>query len=102
MPINDEFIIKYYKWCDIFILVEALPLSTQQDIINYTPLEDRNYVSHSKKKTQSHRIKYVNSNHPVRERPIPKTHKKKYPTKPKNPSKIKKMNAKSDKFGLLQ
>ena len=63
---------------------------------------DRIEVSHSKKKTQSHRIKYVNSNHPVRERPIPKTHKKKYPTKPKNPSKIKKMNAKSDKFGLLQ
>ena len=63
---------------------------------------DRIEVSHSKKKTQFLRVKYVNSNHPVRERPIPKTHKKKYPTKPKNPSKIKKMNAKSDKFGLLQ
>ena len=63
---------------------------------------DRIWVSHSKKKTQSRRIKFVNSNHPVRERSIPKSNKKKYPTKPKNSSKIDKMNAKSDKFGLLQ
>ena len=63
---------------------------------------DRIEVSHSKKKTLAKRVKFVNSNHPVRERPIPKTKKKKYPTKPKNSSKIEKMNAKSDKFGLLQ
>jgi len=63
---------------------------------------DSIWVSHSKKKTLAKRVNFVNSNHPVRERPIPKTKKKNYPTKPKNSSKIDKMNAKSDKFGLLQ
>ena len=63
---------------------------------------DRIEVSHSKKKILAKRVKFVNSNNPVRKRPIPKTKKKKYPTKPKNSSKIDKMNAKSDKFGLLE
>ena len=58
-------------------------------------------VSHSKKKTRSLRVKYENTTNPVRERTIPKSKNKKYPTKPKDNSKIQKMKAKSDKFGLL-
>ena len=86
-----------------FRLCEADSSDNQLDIISDACMGmDRIDVSYSKKKTQSLRVKYVNSNHPVRERPIPKTHKKKYLTKPKDSSKIKKMNAKSDKFGLLQ
>ena len=86
-----------------FRLSEADSSANQLDIIFDSCMGmDIIDVSHSKKKTQSLRVKYVDSNHPVRERPIPKTKKKKYPTKPKNSSKIDKMNAKSDKFGLLQ
>ena len=59
------------------------------------------YDSHSKKKTRSLRVRYENTTNPVRERPIPKMKKKKYPTKPKNNSKIQKMKAKSDKYDLL-
>ena len=58
-------------------------------------------VSHSKKKTRSLRVKYENTTNPVRERTIPRSKNKKYPTKPKNNSKIQKMKAKSDKFDLL-
>ena len=77
--------------------------SNQHDIISDSlSFMDRINVSHSKKKTQAKRVNFVNSNNPVRKRPIPKTNKKKYPTKPKNSSKIEKMNAKSDKFGLLE
>ena len=47
------------------------------------------------------RVKYENTTNPVRERTIPRSKNKKYPTKPKNNSKIQKMKAKSDKFDLL-
>lgn len=53
--------------------------------------------SHSKKKTRALRI----LKNPHRERPIPRSKNKKYPTKPKDNSKIQKMKAKSDKFNLL-
>jgi hypothetical protein len=49
------------------------------------------YQSHSKKKTQSLRMQLQNTKNPIRERPIPKKKKKKYPTKPKNHSKIAKL-----------
>ena len=51
---------------------------------------------HSKKKNKSARIRYENTKDPVVERPIPKNKKKKYPTKPKNRSKIEKMKLKND------
>tara|TARA_E500000178_G_C16333643_1_gene450071 strand:- start:142 stop:462 length:321 start_codon:yes stop_codon:yes gene_type:complete len=46
---------------------------------------------HSKKKNKSARIRYENTKNLVVERPIPKHKKKKYPTKPKNSSKISKV-----------
>ena len=52
--------------------------------------------THSKKKNKSARIRYENTKVPVVERPIPKNKKKKYPTKPKNRSKIEKMKLKND------
>ena len=57
-------------------------------------------VTHSKKKTHALNNLKKFSNNPVRERPIPKNKKKKYPTKPKNHSKISKMKNTKDKFGL--
>jgi hypothetical protein len=57
-------------------------------------------VTHSKKKTRALNNQKKFSNNPVRERPIPKNKKKKYPTKPKNHSKISKMKNTKDKFGL--
>ena len=57
-------------------------------------------VTHSKKKTRALNNLKKYSNNPVRERPIPKNKKKKYPTKPKNHSKISKMKNTKDKFGL--
>ena len=57
-------------------------------------------VTHSKKKTRALNNLKKFSNNPVRERPIPKNKKKKYPTKPKNHSKISKMKNTKDKFGL--
>ena len=57
-------------------------------------------VNHSKKKTRALNNLKKYSNNPVRERPIPKNKKKKYPTKPKNHSKISKMKNTKDKFGL--
>ena len=53
--------------------------------------------THSKKKTRALRV----LNNPHRERPIPRGKKKKYPTKPKNNSKIQKMKSKKDPFNLL-
>ena len=53
---------------------------------------------HSKKKNKSARIRYENTNNPVVERPIPRHKKKKYPTKPKNRSKIAKMKESNTKF----
>ena len=53
----------------------------------------RGRASHSKKKTHSIRIQYQNTKNPMRERPIPKKKKKKYPTKPKDHSKIAKLKA---------
>ena len=47
--------------------------------------------SHSKKKERSMRMQLQNTKNPIRERPIPKKKKKKYPTKPKNHSKIAKL-----------
>ena len=47
--------------------------------------------SHSKKKDRSMRMQLQNTKNPIRERPIPKKKKKKYPTKPKNHSKIAKL-----------
>ena len=52
--------------------------------------------THSKKKDKTARIRYVNTKNPVVERPIPKNKNKKYPTKPKNRSKIEKMKLKVD------
>ena len=57
-------------------------------------------VTHSKKKTRALNNLKKYSNNPVRERPIPKNKKKKYATKPKNHSKISKMNNTKDKLGL--
>lgn len=54
--------------------------------------------SHSKKKNRSKRIQYENMNNPVVERPIPRHKKKKYPTKPKNRSKINKIKESNEKF----
>ena len=54
--------------------------------------------NHSKKKNRSKRIQYENMNNPVVERPIPRHKKKKYPTKPKNRSKIAKMKEANSKF----
>ena len=85
-----------------FDTVAITPFNQLDIIYDFLMGMDSIWVSHSKKKTRSIRVKYVNSHNPVRKRPIPKTKKKKYPTKPKNSSKIDKMNAKSDKFGLLQ
>ena len=85
-----------------FDTVAITPFNQLDIIYDHLMGMDSIWVSHSKKKTLAKRVKYVNSNHLVRKRPIPKTNKKKYPTKPKNSSKIEKMNAKSDKFGLLE
>ena len=53
--------------------------------------------SHSKKKTRSRRVRYENKkNVSEKTRPIPSGTKKKYPTKPKNRSKIEKMKSKND------
>ena len=54
--------------------------------------------SHSKKKNRSKRIQYENMKNPVVERPIPRHKKKKYPTKPKNRSKINKIKESNSKF----
>ena len=51
--------------------------------------------SHSKKKNKSKRIQFENTKNPVVERPIPRKKKKKYPTKPKNRSKIGKLREKA-------
>ena len=53
---------------------------------------------HSKKKNKSARIRYENTKNPVVERPIPKNKKKKYPTKPKNNSKINKVKESRGKY----
>ena len=53
---------------------------------------------HSKKKNKSARIRYENTKNPVVERPIPKNKKKKYPTKPKNNSKINKVKESRRKY----
>ena len=53
---------------------------------------------HSKKKNKSARIRYENTKNPVVERPIPKHKKKKYPTKPKNNSKINKVKDSRTKY----
>tara|TARA_B100000282_G_C31730569_1_gene490717 strand:- start:513 stop:812 length:300 start_codon:yes stop_codon:yes gene_type:complete len=53
---------------------------------------------HSKKKNKSARIRYENTKNPVVERPIPKHKKKKYPTKPKNKSKINKVKDSHEKY----
>ena len=56
--------------------------------------------SHSKKKNRSKRIQYENMKNPVVERPIPRHKKKKYPTKPKNRSKIAKIKEANSKFSI--
>ncbi len=53
---------------------------------------------HSKKKNKSVRIRCENTKNLVVERPIPKHKKKKYPTKPKNRSKISKIKESNSKF----
>lgn len=53
---------------------------------------------HSKKKNKSARIRYENTKNLVVERPIPKHKKKKYPTKPKNRSKMSKIKESNSKF----
>jgi hypothetical protein len=49
--------------------------------------------SHSKKKTNSMRMRVRNTTNTIRERPVPKAKKKKYPTKPKDHAKISKVKA---------
>jgi len=63
-------------------------------------LESMNNNKHSKKKNRSKRIQYENMKNPVVERPIPRHKKKKYPTKPKNRSKINKMKESNNKFRI--
>ena len=53
---------------------------------------------HSKKKNKSAKIRYENTKNPVVERPIPRHKKKKYPTKPKNKSKINKVKSSNEKY----
>lgn len=51
--------------------------------------------SHSKKKNNSKRVQYENTKKPFVKRIIPKKKMKKYPTKPKDLSKINKLKEKS-------
>ena len=76
-----------------------MPVKGEKSLPKYHPMNDglincmllQPHSSHSKKKTKSLKMRIQNTKDPTRERSIPKNKKKKYPTKPKNNSKIAKL-----------
>ena len=98
-PTNDDFINDPISMKFVFTSLDDL-LDNEIDGMMDEMQMMTDSVTHSKKKTRALNNLKKYSNNPVRERPIPKNKKKKYASKPKNHSKISKMNNTKDKLGL--
>ena len=103
IPVPDqEYVPSYHPTDDSFIndpdsmkfKFDTIEDARNNDAQHFTDCLSENILpSHSKKKTRSMRMQVCNTKNPIRERPIPKKKKKKYPTKPKDHAKISKMKA---------
>ena len=98
LPVQDIIVMaSKCSWPD-GIIMDAPCGPVYEETMDDLPGRECVYIGkcHSKKKNKSARFRYENTKVTVVERPIPKNKKKKYPTKPKNRSKIEKMKSKND------